>query len=71
MLAGRYIEHNARLKAATMANDLVVVEPVLVQKVAEDKSAAERILQLLKESDSQQGDAIENEAKRHQMRRQK
>lgn len=64
LLAGRYIEHNARLKAATMANDLVVVEPVLVQKVAEDKSAAERILQLLKESDSQQGDAIENEAKK-------
>lgn len=64
LLAGRYIEHNARLKAATMANDLVVVEPVLVQKVAEDKSAAERILQLLKENDSQQGDAIENEAKK-------
>ena len=47
LLAGRYIEHNARLKAATMANDLVVVEPVLVQKIAEDKDAAERILQQL------------------------
>ena len=47
LLAGRYIEHNARLKAATMANDLVVVEPVLVQKIAEDKDAAESILQLL------------------------
>ncbi|WP_299187705.1 heavy metal translocating P-type ATPase [uncultured Psychrobacter sp.] len=45
LLAGRYIEHNARLKAATMANDLVVVEPVLVQKVAEDKDAAAQILQ--------------------------
>ena len=67
LLAGRYIEHNARLKAATMANDLVVVEPVLVQKVAEDKAAAERILQQLKENESQQDDAIKNEAKRHQM----
>ncbi|PYE40251.1 heavy metal translocating P-type ATPase [Psychrobacter fozii] len=50
LLAGRYIEHNARLKAATMANDLVVVEPVLVQKVAEDKEAAERILQQISQN---------------------
>ena len=50
LLAGRYIEHNARLKAATMANDLVVVEPVLVQKVAEDKTAAQRILQQLEQN---------------------
>nr|WP_026348857.1 heavy metal translocating P-type ATPase [Psychrobacter lutiphocae] len=33
LLAGRYIEHNARLKAANMANDLVVVEPTLVQRI--------------------------------------
>lgn len=45
LLAGRYIEHNARLKAATMANDLVVIEPILVQKIAEDKEAASLILQ--------------------------
>ncbi|MDN3397653.1 heavy metal translocating P-type ATPase [Psychrobacter sp. APC 3426] len=51
LLAGRYIEHNARLKAATMANDLVVIEPVLVQKVAEDKEAAERILKQLAENE--------------------
>ena len=51
LLAGRYIEHNARLKAATMANDLVVVEPVLVQKIAEDKEAAELILQQLKKNE--------------------
>ena len=50
LLAGRYIEHNARLKAATMANDLVVVEPVLVQKIAEDKEAAALILQQLKKN---------------------
>ena len=50
LLAGRYIEHNARLKAATMANDLVVVEPVLVQKIAEDKEAAERILQQISQN---------------------
>ena len=61
LLAGRYIEHNARLKAATMANDLVVVEPVLVQKVAEDKAAAEHILQLLKENTSQQDELIKSE----------
>ena len=47
LLAGRYIEHNARLKAATMANDLVVVEPVLVQKVGTDTEAAAHIQQLL------------------------
>ena len=51
LLAGRYIEHNARLKAATMANDLVVVEPVLVQKIAEDKEAAELILLQLKKNE--------------------
>lgn len=50
LLAGRYVEHNARLKAATMANDLVVVEPVLVQKVAENKVAAQRILQQLEQN---------------------
>lgn len=47
LLAGRYIEHNARLKAATMANDLVVVEPILVQKIAEDKASAALILERL------------------------
>ncbi|MGP5210173.1 heavy metal translocating P-type ATPase [Psychrobacter alimentarius] len=50
LLAGRYIEHNARLKAATMANDLVVVEPVLVQKIAENKAAARQILQQLEQN---------------------
>ena len=33
-----------------MANDLVVVEPVLVQKIAEDKDAAARILQLIEQN---------------------
>ena len=51
LLAGRYIEHNARLKAATMANDLVVVEPVLVQKVAEEQEAAALILKMLAENE--------------------
>jgi len=64
LLAGRYIEHNARLKAATMANDLVVVEPVLVQKIAEDKAAAARILQLLKENESQQNQVVEDNAQK-------
>ncbi|MBI0425497.1 heavy metal translocating P-type ATPase [Psychrobacter sp. NG27] len=61
LLAGRYIEHNARLKAATMANDLVVVEPVLVQKIAEDKAAAARILQQLKDNESQQGESAKSD----------
>ncbi|MGP5099919.1 heavy metal translocating P-type ATPase [Psychrobacter celer] len=57
LLAGRYIEHNARLKAATMANDLVVVEPVLVQKIAENKDAAAQILQHFEQSPSIQDGA--------------
>lgn len=61
LLAGRYIEHNARLKAATMANDLVVVEPVLVQKIAEDKDAAARILQLI-EQNTLNNTALDNDA---------
>ncbi|WP_435980358.1 heavy metal translocating P-type ATPase [Psychrobacter sp. DM4] len=48
LLAGRYIEHNARLKAATMANDLVVVEPILVKKIAEDKHSAQIILEQMR-----------------------
>lgn len=57
LLAGRYIEHNARLKAATMANDLVVVEPILVQKIAEDKASAAQIIEHLKAVKEQIGDA--------------
>ncbi|MBF4489608.1 heavy metal translocating P-type ATPase [Psychrobacter sp. N25K4-3-2] len=56
LLAGRYIEHNARLKAATMANDLVVVEPVLVQKIAENKEDAALILQQLQKNSSNKTD---------------
>lgn len=33
LLAGRYIEQNARLKASSLASDLVVIEPVLVSKL--------------------------------------
>ena len=33
LLAGRYIEQNARLRASNMASDLVVIEPVLVKKL--------------------------------------
>lgn len=33
LLAGKYVEHNARVKAANLANDLVVVEPILVAKL--------------------------------------
>ncbi|KAA0934879.1 heavy metal translocating P-type ATPase [Psychrobacter sp. ANT_H59] len=61
LLAGRYIEHNARLKAATMANDLVIVEPVLVQKIAEDKDSAASVLQLL-EQNSVQKNALKQES---------
>ncbi|OOR88113.1 ATPase [Moraxella caviae] len=34
LLAGRYIEQNARLRASNMASDLVVIEPTLVAKLA-------------------------------------
>ena len=43
LLAGRYIEHNARLKAANMANDLVVVEPTLVQRVGNESALVQQI----------------------------
>ncbi|WP_066803142.1 heavy metal translocating P-type ATPase [Moraxella oblonga] len=36
LLAGRYIEQNARLKASNLASDLVVIEPTLVQKFVDD-----------------------------------
>lgn len=62
LLAGRYIEHNARLKAASMANDLVVLEPVLVQKVGEDKAAAAQILQQLLVSQNNSTDNNNNAA---------
>ena len=62
LLAGRYIEHNARLKAATMANDLVVIEPVLVQKIAEDKDAAERVLQQLQQNSVKKNAVKQNES---------
>ncbi len=36
LLAGKYVEHNARVKAANLANDLVVIEPVLVAKLGHE-----------------------------------
>ncbi len=36
LLAGRFIEQNARLKASNMASDLVVIEPTLVKKLGSD-----------------------------------
>lgn len=38
LLAGRYIEQNARLKASNLASDLVVIEPILVQKLTNDQT---------------------------------
>lgn len=38
LLAGRYIEQNARLRASNMASDLVVIEPILVEKLGADKT---------------------------------
>lgn len=49
LLAGRYIEYNARLKAASMANDLVVIEPVLVERLGHDNEAASQVLLALKD----------------------
>ncbi|MGP4712908.1 MULTISPECIES: heavy metal translocating P-type ATPase [unclassified Psychrobacter] len=68
LLAGRYIEHNARLKAATMANDLVVVEPILVKKIAEDKHSVQIILEQIKSESNDlkisQSDKIEANAEK-------
>lgn len=36
LLAGKYVEHNARIKASSLANDLVVVEPILVEKLGQE-----------------------------------
>lgn len=36
LLAGKYMEHNARVKASSLANDLVVVEPILVAKLGKE-----------------------------------
>ncbi|MFW2177354.1 MULTISPECIES: heavy metal translocating P-type ATPase [unclassified Moraxella] len=36
LLAGKYVEHNARMKASNLANDLVVVEPILVAKLGHE-----------------------------------
>lgn len=43
LLAGRYIEHNARLKASNMANDLVVIEPILIQKIGHEDRFFEQL----------------------------
>lgn len=43
LLAGRYVEQNARIKAANIANDLIVVKPLLVQKIGEDKAFAQML----------------------------
>ena len=44
LLAGKYVEHNARVKAANLANDLVVVEPLLVAKLGhEDIGSADTL----------------------------
>lgn len=38
LLAGRYVEHTARLKAANLAADLLTVEPKLVNLLSSDKA---------------------------------
>lgn len=43
LLAGRYIEHNARLKASNMASDLVVINPILVQKITNDNDLVAKL----------------------------
>lgn len=55
LLAGRYVEHNARLKAASMANDLVVIEPVLVKRLATNAALAQEVLEVLN-TDAHQND---------------
>lgn len=43
LLAGRYIEQNARLKASNMASDLVVIEPILIQKITQDATLVSQL----------------------------
>lgn len=43
LLAGRYLEGNARLRVANMANDLVSTAPILVQKVGFDPTLLQRL----------------------------
>ncbi len=59
LLAGRYVEHSARLKASGMAADLVVITPKVVQKVGEDAA----LLQALqtKEGDLSKEDGLSKE----------
>ncbi|WP_296403740.1 heavy metal translocating P-type ATPase [Psychrobacter sp.] len=59
LLAGRYIEHNARLKAANMANDLVVVEPTLVQRIGNEADLVQQIEQSNISSNQSVADKIE------------
>ncbi|WP_227429670.1 heavy metal translocating P-type ATPase [Psychrobacter sp. I-STPA6b] len=54
LLAGRYIEHNARLKASNMANDLVVLEPTLVEKLGHESELAQQALQFTADKSSLQ-----------------
>ncbi|MCL1623540.1 heavy metal translocating P-type ATPase [Moraxella sp. Tifton1] len=54
LLAGRYIEQNARLKASNMASDLVVIEPTLVLKLTHDP----KLLHQLDGGDVQDAQAI-------------
>lgn len=44
LLAGRYVEHLARLKATNLASDLIVVTPHLVQKIGENIAFADDLL---------------------------
>lgn len=48
LLAGRYVEHTARLKATRLASDLIVVRPNLVQKIGEDVAFADFVGQTTK-----------------------
>lgn len=43
LLAGRYLEGNARLRVANMANDLVSTAPILVQKVGFDSTLWQKL----------------------------
>lgn len=55
LLAGKYVEHNARVKASSLANDLVVIEPILVAKLGQesvnpDKENLQNLIQKYQES---------------------
>lgn len=64
LLAGRYVEHTARLRASSLATDLVVIAPKLVTKLGHDKTLLDDA-QLLDQIDIGQFDSSKSTLVHH------